>query len=400
MSRLRSWTVPTTTLPPPSSSRAASVAELHRPVRVCFLIDELSRAGTETQLVALIRRLDRRRVQPYLGLLRGHRPESRALEPDCCPVLRLNVQSLCTPAGLRDAFRLAYFLRRHRIDVLQVYFRDSTYFGVLVGRLAGVPCIVRTRNSQGYYLTGLDRRLGRLCNRLSDFVLANCGACRDAARSEEGAPRNSVVVLENGVDLARFAGVTTIRAFRRPPRVGVLANLRPVKGLDVFVRAAAEVARAHPDVLFRVGGEGDQRPALERLAGELGLGRRLQLPGAVADVPAFLAGLDVGVLCSRSEGLSNAVLEYMAAGRPVVATAVGGTPELIEDGVHGLLVPPGDPAALADAVRRLLEDPVLAGRLAAAARRRVREHFSRERMVERFEAFYERCVRLGRRMSG
>ena len=375
-----------------SPGRADLEAAPAGPVRVCFLIDELSRAGTETQLVALIRRLDRRRVAPYLCLLRGQSARSRALEPDGCPVLRLDVGSLCGPAALRDAFRLARFLRRERIDVLQVYFRDSTFFGVLVGRLAGVPCLVRTRNNLGYSLTALDRRLGRLCNRLTDYTIANCAACRDAALADEGPPRKAMVVLENGVDLARFAGVTTIKALPRSPRVGVTANLRPVKGLDVFVRAAAEVARSHPRAVFRVGGEGELRPALEGLARDLGLGERFELAGAVADVPAFLAGLEVCVLCSRSEGMSNAVLEYMAAGRPVVATAVGATPELIEDGRHGLLVPPEDAAALAAAVRRLLDDPGLAVRLAGAARRRARECYSRERMVERFMAFYESCV--------
>jgi glycosyltransferase involved in cell wall biosynthesis len=383
----------TATLPPPQHSTLTSASAPARPVRVCFLIDELSRAGTETQLVALIRRLDRRRVRPFLCLLRGDHPRSRALEPDCCPVLRLDVPKLCAPAALGQALRMARFLRRQRIDVLQVYFRDSTYFGVLVGRLAGVPCIVRTRNNLGYALTALDRRLGRLCNRLADFTLANCAACRDAALADEGPPRNSVVVLENGVDLARFANVPTIRAFRDPPRVGAISNLRPVKGLDVFIRAAADVARSHPGAVFTVGGEGTMREELEGLAGDLGLAERFELPGAVADVPTFLHRLDVCVLCSRSEGLSNAVLEYMAAGRPVVATAVGGTPELIEDGVHGLLVPPGDAAALAAAVRRLLDDPALAVRLAAAARRRARERFGRERMIARFEAFYESCAR-------
>jgi glycosyltransferase involved in cell wall biosynthesis len=141
-------------------------------------------------------------------------------------------------------------------------------------------------------------------------------------------------------------------------------------------------------VTFHLGGEGPSRPDLERLAVELGLAGRCQFHGAVADVPAFLAGLDICVLCSRSEGMPNVILEYMASGRPVVATAVGGVPEMVRDGVDGLLVPPGDAGRLADAWRRLLDDPALAARLAAAARARVRERYSKERTVERFERFY------------
>jgi glycosyltransferase involved in cell wall biosynthesis len=376
-----------------SSRRGMERAGERGPVRVCFLIDELSRAGTETQLVALIQHLDRQRVAPYLCLLRGDKRSSRALEPDACPILRLNVRSLRAPAALGAAVRLARYLRRNRIEVLQVYFRDSAYFGVLVGRLAGVGCIVRTRNNLGYTLTRLDCRLGRLCNHLVDYTLANCAACRDAAVAEEGQPRKAAVVMENGVDLARFAGVSTIRGLRTPVRVGILANLRPVKELDVFLRAAAQVCQARRDMCFTIGGEGELRAALQRMVWDLGLDQQVALAGAVSDVPAFLAEQDICVLCSRSEGLSNAVLEYMAAGRAIVATAVGGTPHLIEPGRHGLLVPAGDAGALAAALRRLLDEPGLAGRLAAAARQRAHDNFSRERMVERFEAFFEACAR-------
>ncbi len=362
------------------------------PVRVCFLIDELNTAGTETQLLALIRHLDRARVQPYLCLLRGDSPSSRALEPDCCPVLRLGVGSLLRPATLVKARQLAQFLRSERIDVLQVYFPDSTYLGVLVARMAGVPHVVRTRNNLGYWLTPLHRRLGRLYARLADVTVANCEPCREAVLADEGAAPGSVVVLENGVDLERFAGVAPLRRSNDPVRVGVVANLRPVKGLDLFVRAAAAVASRTPDVSFTIAGEGPERTALEQLGSELGLGERLRLPGVVADVPGFLAQVDVAALCSRSEGMSNALLEYLAAGRAVVATRVGAADRLIEDGVHGLLVPPGDESALAAALGRLVEDAALRVRLGEAARRHVERHYSRQAMVRRFEDFYRRLV--------
>jgi glycosyltransferase involved in cell wall biosynthesis len=353
------------------------------------MIDELTTAGTETQLVALIRHLDRSHVEPYLCLLRGEDGRSRALEPGGCPVLRLGVRSFRRPSALSAAWRLARFLRRERIDVFQVYFPESTYLGVPAAWLAGVPHILRTRNNLGYWMTPWHRRLGRLCDALSDGLVANCDACRDAAVADEGLSPGRAAVLENGVDLERFPDFSSRPHARR---VGVTANLRPVKGIDVFVRAAAAVSVPHPDATFHVAGEGPLRPELERLAHGLGLGGRLALPGSVADVPGFLAGLDVAVLPSLSEGMSNALLEYMAAGRAVVATAVGGNIRLTEDGVSGLLVPPGDPARLAAAVGRLLSDPALADRLGAAARRRVEERYSRAAMVRRFEMFYRDLV--------
>jgi glycosyltransferase involved in cell wall biosynthesis len=362
------------------------------PVRVCFMIDRLAVAGTESQLLVLIRRLDRTRVRPYLCLLDGDDPVSRSLEPDDCPGLRLGVRALLRPRTLGPALRLAAFLRRERIDVLQVYFPDSTYLGVLAGRLAGVSHIVRTRNNLGHDLTPAHQWLGRLYNRLATRTVANCEAARQAVLRDEGPRPESVTVLENGVDLERFLAVPPLDPAVRPRRVGVVANLRPVKALDVLVRAAIEVSAAHPDATFTVAGEGESRPELERQITAAGLGGRFSLPGSVRDIPAFLAGIDVAVLCSRAEGMSNAVLEYMAAGRAVVATAVGANMELIEDGIHGLLVPPDDPVRLACAIDSVLRDPARAARLGDAARRRSRERYSREAMLRRFEDFYEGLV--------
>jgi glycosyltransferase involved in cell wall biosynthesis len=369
------------------------------PVRVCFLIDELAPAGTETQLLALICRLNRRRVQPHLCLLRGENERSRALEPDCCPVLRLGVGSLRSPATLPRLWRLGRYLRRQRIDVLQVYFPDSTYVGVPVGWLAGVP-VVRTRNNIGHWLTPLHRGLGRLLNRLTAATVANCEAARTALVEAERPRPESVIVLENGVDLERFEAIPALDERPAPlTRVAALANLRRVKGLDVLIEAAARLVSSHPGVTFRVGGEGPERGALQRQLEGLGLVDSFRLYGSVADVPAFLAETDVAVLPSRAEGMSNAVLEYMAAGRAIVATDVGGNGRLLEHGVHGLLVPPDDPAALAGAIAALLSDRSWACRLGAAARQRARAQFSRAAMVGRFEDFFEDVVRRKGRRS-
>jgi glycosyltransferase involved in cell wall biosynthesis len=296
---------------------------------------------------------------------------------------------LLRPHALKQAWLLAQYLRRERIDVLQMYFPDSTYLGVVAGRLAGVPRLVRSRHNLGHDLTPALRRLNRLCNLFVHRTVANCHAARRSLLAEEGTPADAVTVLENGVDLSRFRPIPT---WAPPPiaarRVGVVANLRPVKGLEVLIDAAALLKTEFPDLEFHVAGEGDQRPALEQRVRERGLEGRFHLPGATRDVPGFLATLDLAVLCSHSEGMSNAILEYMAAGRPVAATRVGAADELIEDGVSGLLVPPAHPGQLADAIGRLLREPETAARLAAAARERAYSHFSREAMVARYEDFY------------
>jgi len=371
-----------------------------RPVRVCFVIDELGTAGTEGQLLALLRHLDRRRVWPYLCLLRGDNPASQALEPDACPILRLGVGSLCHPRALLALGRFLRFLRRERIDVVQTYFADSTYFGIPAAWLAGVPHRIRTRNNVGHWLTPLHRRLGRLLNAFTTQTITNCAAARQALMAAEQPRPETVRVLENGVDLDRFGDLPPLTA--RPaarPHIGVVANLRPVKGLDVFVRAAALIHTRYPQAVFTVAGEGELRKPLEQQAAAEGLAEHFWLLGRVTDIAGFLAGLDVAVLCSHAEGMSNTLLEYMAAGRAIVATCVGATPELIADGIHGLLVPPGDALKLAEAIVRLLEDRELAQRLGAAARQRAQERYNREAMIRRFEDFYLSLVREAARTS-
>jgi glycosyltransferase involved in cell wall biosynthesis len=369
-------------------------ATLPRPVRVCFLIDELATAGTETQLLALIRHLDRSRVLPHLVLLRGDNPASRALEPADCPVLRLQVGSLGSPAALMHALRFIRYLRRERIDILQVYFPDSSYFGLPAAWLSGVKYRLRTRNNIGHWLTPLHRLLGRALNVLTTATIANCEAARRALLAAEKPSPESVVVLENGVDLDRFLGLDLPRrdSAEQPACVGVVANLRPVKGLDVLIAALAHLKGRFPELKVLLGGEGEQRSALEAQVRAAGLDGIVEFPGRILDVPGFLAGLDIAVLPSRAEGMSNALLEYMAAARPIIATAVGATPDLIEDGLQGLLVPPEDPVTLAHALRYLLSQPERARQLGEVARQKALERFSRPAMVRRFEEFYLRLL--------
>ncbi len=386
------------------------------------MIDRLRIAGTETQLLKLITGLDRSRVVPFLCLLDGEDETSRSLEPEDCPVFRLGVRRLRHPSTLRQAWRFARFLRRERIEVVQMHFPDSLYFAAPVARIVGVPHILRTRRDLGFWRKPADRWLAPLYNRIVTGTIANCDACRRAVIEQERAAPDSVAVLENGIELDRLMRLPLPSAAGEGRRrvVGLVANLRPVKGPDVFLRAAAIVACKPPhtagkgdrhllperpagcfaqkvpvpfsgDVTFRIAGSGDEESA-RRLIRELGLEDRVELVGSVRDVPALLSELDVAVLTSHSEGLSNSLLEYMAAARPIVATAVGGNVELIEDGIHGLLVPPGNPEAVADAIARLLADRAFASMLGSAARQRAGERYSSGAMLRRYEDFYTTLV--------
>jgi glycosyltransferase involved in cell wall biosynthesis len=361
------------------------------PVRVCFMIDRLSRAGTESQLIALIRELDRSQVQPSLVLLDGEDDLSRALEPADCPVIRLGVRKLFSAKAVSAARRLRAFWQEHCPDVLQVYFLDAAYLGAPLAKLCGVKKVLRVRNNLGYWLTRQHRMMGRLVRPFVDATLTNTDAGRDALVAGGLHPKR-VVVLENGVDTSRFRRFILPDTSKKLVRVGCVANLRPVKNIDGLMHAAKAALTRFPQLVFEVAGDGEQREALDRLHAQLGLGDRFVLRGAVADVPNFLRTVDVAVLPSFSEGMSNALLEYMAAGRAIVATDVGANAKLLDNGRCGLLVPPGDGGALVEAFAKLLVNPLRAAGYGAAARTRVNAEFSRDAMRKRFENFYRDCV--------
>jgi glycosyltransferase involved in cell wall biosynthesis len=358
------------------------------PVRVSFVIDRLTRAGTESQLVALINHLDRSRVLPSLVLLDGEDDISQALEPADCPVVRLGVRKLVSRTALRAAGRLRAFWRETQPDVVQTYFQDSSYFGVPVAKAAGVKAVVRVRNNLGYALTRRDRVAGRVIRPLVDRFVTNTDAGRDTIVTGDGYAAERVVVLGNGVDTHRFNRFMLPDTTKKRVRVGCVANLRPVKNIDGLMRAAKLLLDRHPCLVFEVAGDGEQREGLERLHAELGLGDRFVFRGSVSDAAAFLRTVEVAVLPSHSEGMSNALLEYMAAGRAVVATAVGANPTLVDDGKSGLIVAPNDPAAVAGAVGRYLARPLMAAAFGAAARRKVEVEYSRTAMTRRFEDFF------------
>jgi glycosyltransferase involved in cell wall biosynthesis len=386
---------------PTDSVEKTPLRTISRPVRVCFMIDKLFPAGIELQLLLLIKRLDRSRVEPSLCLLDGSDEMSRSLEPKDCSVIRLGVRHLCRPSSIPPAYRLSRFFRREKIDLVHPLFPDSLYFGTAVAKLSGVHCVAGFQVSLGYWMTRRDRWFGRWINKWVDATVANCDACRRAVVADWRVPSESVSIIPNGVDLSRFSASKESYSSsngRAAQRVGIVANLRPIKNIELFIRAAARLASAHPNTHFDIAGEGDSRASLQVLIDSLGLGRRVTLRGSVSDVPAFLRGLDIGVLCSLSEGSPNAIMEYMAAGLPTVVTDVGGNAELVRHEVTGLVVPSNDERELAGAIDRLLRDPALAADYGKTARERAFAEYGVDAQARRYEDFY--CRTFARKTGG
>jgi len=366
---------------------------LRQPYRICLMLDQLAAAGTELHCVGLARGLDRLKFFPYMVLLK---PDPSSLDdPDGfpCDVTKLGIGSLLGLSSLRSLMRLAAELRRRKIDLVQTFSPDSTYFGLLAAKMAGVPVVVRALRNTGYWMRPRDRRLQSICSKFIDWNIANSEA---AARSAEriGVGPSKVSVILSGIDTSLFADVDPVlgSSIGGEAHVGIVANLRPVKNLEVFIAASARLTETHRKVRFIIAGEGPDRAHLEKRIRNLGLAETVELRGRVDDIPSFLETLDVAVLCSSSESLPTVVIEYMAAGRPIVATNVGGVSELIRDEATGLLVPSDNPEALAAAIDRLLADREMASRLGRAARQEAERSYTHERQQRQHCELWARLV--------
>lgn len=372
----------------------------------CFAI-----GGTEQQVLNLGKALDPTLFELHLACLGRWGDLLKEVEVRRIPVLEYKIKSLFYPGTFKEQCKFAGDLRQHRIQILHTYSFYPNVFAIPAARLAGVPVIVASIRDTGELWTPLQRRAQKIMCRLANRIVVNAEAIKQQLIAE-GYPQEQITVIPNGIVCSRFQRNGRGAALRQElglplhvPLVAVLSRLTRTKGLEYFLEAAAIVAARVPAARFLIVGDvpkgsGDAyRQELERYAFRLGLRQQVVFTGFRLDVPELLTEVSVSVLPSLSEGLSNVLLESMAAGAPVVATQVGGNSEAVKDGVTGLLVPPRDPAGLAEAICRFLENPRLASRFGQAGRQRVIEHFSLERMVQETDCLYQKLLN-GSRLRG
>jgi L-malate glycosyltransferase len=354
-------------------------------LRVAHFIASLQLGGTETQCVALVRALAERGVSNHVVYFQDG-PLVTRLDGPGVTVERMQGHAFLRPGFVRLVLRLVRRLRELRVDVLQSYGFYTNLPALLAGRLAGVPILIGSRRGFATDLRSAQRRVDALVRRLAHCTVVNAHAIRARLIEDERARPERVVVIPNCV--VERGPVTPAS----DPIVGMVANLRPPKDHVTFLRAAVRVVELVPTAEFHLVGSGPKEDALRRVASRLGIASRVRFLGALEPdaVWSELNRFAVAVLSSWSEGMPNAVLEAMVAGRPVVATAVGGVPELVLDGVTGCLVPPGDDAALGAAIGRIIKDPALAATMGAAGRRHVLTAHRPARMADDFLRLYHR----------
>lgn len=365
-------------------------------INVLFIIKPERAAGAEMVLLEAAARLNRERFRVFAGLLT---PDRENLLPPQLHPIDFNLPGLNGWVWLRFFLHLCWVLWRRKIQILHTNSYVPGNYARLAAALIRVPVIV----DHWHGFTRLSRKrkiVCRLLGRITDLSLAVSQGVRDYLIEQCALDPAKVRVVPNGVDLERLRTHRPWAEVRQ--ELGLAGNARVVglvarldhwgKGHREFLTALAALMDRYPVEALIIGG-GRREAEMRQLAAAMGLAGRVHFLGQRPDIPDLLAALDIFVLPSHSEGVSLALLEAMGMGLPVIATAVGGLPEVVADGVNGLLIPSQDPEALAQALARLLDDPALAKKLGENARRQVEENFSLERLGRKINEIYEELLK-------
>ncbi len=361
------------------------------------LIPSLGVGGTEKIVLELCRRLDKDQFFNHVVALKGGGPTQVELEKLGIKVTLLNWSNQFFPA-LFDFPRVYTGLKRqmhvYAPDIVHTWLTRANVPGRLAARSLGITAVISSLRvmevEKKYHLwaESLTRRWCRL-------YTVNCSVLKDFAQSEIGLNSERVLYIPNGIEPQTMqANADQVESIRRQWShegeilIGALGRLHPQKGMDLFIKAAAQVLRQAPQCRFLIGGEGGQKESLKILAQSLGMNHKIGFCGLVRHSMDWIAALDIFALFSRWEGMPNAVMEAMLLKKPVVASLVGGNPDLIRQGIEGQLITSGDVPAFAQALLKYVREPNLAQTHGLSAYDRITKEFSMDRMVQSYQELY------------
>lgn len=381
---------------PPHPNGAEQSSAPNRRLRLLCMLDELDIGGTEQQILELVRGIDRDRFEPMVCCFR-HGRKAQEIADLGVPVFQVE-KSHKLDAGI--ILRIAKLLREHRIDILQTYLWTANTWGRVAARMAGTPVVVASERNVDIWEQSYKRLIGGYLAGATDKIIANSEAVREYLLGRGGLAPEKVVRIYNGVNFERFEKpfdpLERRRELGMPNNAllaGVVARVEPAKDHDTLLHALASVREETSNLHLAVVGDGRQTERLTALAHELGIGDRVHFTGFRTDAAEWIRTFDFSVLSSVKEGLSNTVIESMAAGKPVIATAVGGNPEVIVEGETGFLLPPRQPELFGAAIANLVAHPAKIRELGAASKIRVESLFSVEKMVDNTSNLYLDLIR-------
>jgi L-malate glycosyltransferase len=375
----------------------------NRRIKILFLIDELIPGGTEKQLISLVSQLVKDDFDPVIGVF--HTTDYERQLRTGIRIMNFRWSGLPLVKNIVLLWRLWRYLTEQAFDIVQTHFIEATLYGAWAVKLCKKkPYLITTRRNLYHWISDARWRftLYRLTTRWTDKVLVNSYSVLEKCQEIERIPLDKIALINNGVDIDQFGKVSPDVAKRqiglsdRQLLVGVVGNLRPVKGLRVLLESAAIVSQQVSNIHFVLVGHGPQEQELRSFAHELGIKERVSFILDCLHVAPIVAAFDIAVLPSLSESFSNALLEYMAAAKPIVATKVGDAERILEHGRDGLLVPPSDPKELAAAILLLSGDHRRAEEMGRLAREKVESNWTLSTMLIRYTRFYGEIARAGR----
>jgi glycosyltransferase involved in cell wall biosynthesis len=370
---------------------------------VLFIIDSFEQGGSERQALQLLRDMHHNgRCRVRLACLQNK--GSLRVEAERLGIGEIHEYALTSFYDLnflKQLRRLVRFIKENEIDVVHTHCFYTNIFGMAGAFLARVPARITSKGETEGFRTPMQKRAERLSFRLAHRVIANCLVVQDQL-IREGVNPKRIIQHYNGLDLERLKVLSSLRREEARAMFGlpndrrlvtIVANLRnPVKDHPMFLRAAARVRAAVPDSAFVIAGEGELMPSLRQLADDLGIAGDVHFIGRCDDVASLLFASDIGVLSSRAEGFANAILEYMAAGLPVVSTNAGGVREAIVEGETGFIVPTGDHEQMAERIIQILSDNDRAHAMGALGKMIVAETFSSDRHLKNTLELYDELL--------
>ena len=374
------------------------MGDLQNKIKLVFLTDCLAdlEGGAERQIYELAKRLDKTRFQIFIVSLESEGQAPQAIfQTIGCQVRIFPIKRIYGISGIREGIRFWNFLRSEKIYILQTYHFSSDIWGTVVGRLARVRVIISNRRDIGFWRNCWHITAYRLINPWVNQIITNSQAGKDMVVQTEGVADGKIDIIYNGVEFLENNDRTSDLKLKAQLNIAGdelaimhVANLKLVKGHDILLKAFAQVVRKNSKVKLVLIGEDKLKGVLQDLCATHNLTEHVLFLGKRMDTRRLLTVADICVLPSLSEGMSNAILEYMAAGKPVVATSVGGNPELIEHGRNGLLVEKEDINALKEALLTLIENSAMRQELGKNNLTKTRMQFSMERMVASYESLF------------
>lgn len=364
-------------------------------MRIAFIIDTLTcgTAGTEQQLIQLIKSLDKDVFEPVLICL--HESEFLSTFTEC-PVVVFNVGSMKSPRILLSIFSIAMHLRREGYDVVQTFFRDGNFIGVFAAWLAGVNSIVSARRGQVYWSSKIEFFAISVANMLTSKYISNSILIKKKLIHDEKVPSEKIHLVSNSIDMGKFGakrGADRARCRYQlgleddQPAICLVGNLRPVKRHDLFISAASSVVEEYGNARFFFVGDGPLRSQLEGQTEALSIAENCSFLGKLDDVSEILCAMDVAVLCSDFESCSNALIEYQLFELPAVCTNVGDNAEMVRNGENGYIVEVGDVNSLATGVKAVLGG-MINREAVVEARKAIEGKCSEQAVRDAYQTFY------------